>query len=105
MGFFHFGAQGKSSRLVVGWNINWSNVDIDVHDAVIHVTMFSLEMNTQICLLNVYGPSTYRKEYWQGLLSYLGWLNSQSLIMGWDLNLVMHSYEVWGSYGRISIME
>ena len=63
---------------MLGWNIDWRNAYIDVHDVVIHVTMFSLEMNTQICLLNVYGPSTYKKECWQGPLSYMCQLNSQN---------------------------
>jgi hypothetical protein len=55
----------------------------------------SLELNRPINLLNVYGPCTGRKEFWQRLDD-LGLLAAENLILAGDLNLTTNNFEIWG---------
>jgi hypothetical protein len=54
-----------------------------------------LELNRPINFLNVYGPCTGRKEFWQRLHD-LGLLAAENLILAGDLNLTTSPFEIWG---------
>jgi hypothetical protein len=61
----------------------------------IFLTGNSLELNRPINLLNVYGPCTGRKDFWQRLDD-LGLLAAENLILARDLNLTTCNSEIWG---------
>jgi hypothetical protein len=60
------------------------------------VGYFLLENNSQINLLNVYGPCSERKDFWEQVAT-RGLLASNNLIVAGDLNLTTRADEIWGA--------
>lgn len=59
------------------------------------VDLFSLEMNSEFILVNIYGPYQNREEFWNHLLS-LSLLSHEQIIVGGDLNLSLGASEILG---------
>ena len=62
-------------------------------------SLFSLELNLDVCLVNIYGPYIDREVFWKNLLD-LDCMKCEKLILGGDLNFSMGLSEIWGFRAR-----
>jgi endonuclease/exonuclease/phosphatase family metal-dependent hydrolase len=86
---------GTSGGLLVTWDPAYFNLSPMLSPGGILLSGTCLELNRQINFLNVYGPCTGRRDFWQRLDN-LGLLAAENLILAGDLNLTTSSLETWG---------
>jgi hypothetical protein len=86
---------GTSGGLLATWDPAFFNLSPMLSPGGILLSGISLELNRPINLLNVYGPCTGRKDFWQRLDD-LGLLAAENLILAGDLNLTTSNFEFWG---------
>ena len=56
-------------------------------------SVFSIELNMEVCFVNIYGPYIDREDFWNFLLK-LNCLKCDKLILGGDLNFSMGLSEI-----------
>ena len=67
------------------------------------VSLFSIEVNVDLCFVNVYGPYVERERFWTNLLD-LECLKCAKLILGGDLNYSVGLSEIWGDRARMDCL-
>lgn len=85
---------GTSGGLLATWDPAHFSLTPMLSPGGILLTGTSLELHCSINLLNLYGPCTDRKEFWQRLDD-LGILAAENLILAGDLNLTTSRSEIW----------
>ena len=98
--FLSLDACGKSGGLLLGWRSIFFHL-LNAWDVAsgLCVSLFSIELNMDICLLNIYGPYIEREVFWRNLLGVDG-LKCNHLILGGELNFTLGLSEIWGSRAR-----
>jgi endonuclease/exonuclease/phosphatase family metal-dependent hydrolase len=86
---------GKSGGLLVAWNPNIVELQPYLCAGGILLTGIHIPDKRRICLINVYGPCTGRRLFWEHLEA-KGLLDQSNLILAGDLNFSMGVDEVWG---------
>ena len=67
------------------------------------VSLFSIELNMDLCFVNIYGPYVERERFWINILD-LDCLKCEKLILGGDLNYSLGLSEIWGARERLDIL-
>jgi hypothetical protein len=98
---------GKSGGLLVAWDPSKFDLKPYVCCGGLLVTGSSYELKEQISFLNVYGPCSDRKTFWEKIGD-RGILSLKHLIVAGDFNFTMSEGEIWGdavttrSFGFVS---
>jgi len=66
-------------------------------------SLFSLDLEKEITLLNIYGPYMERLEYWDTIFS-SEWFQKGLVIVWGDLNFTLGALEVWGLATQVDCM-
>jgi len=61
----------------------------------LRVDIYSQELNSSFCMINVYGPYQDRMVFWERLFS-KSFLSCERRIMGGNLNFTLEVSEIWG---------
>jgi exonuclease III len=89
-------AKGCSRGLATGWRLKSCKCDrIWGFESGLGLNMFSAELGRPLLLINIYGPYSDRKRYWDSL-DLSSWLTDRDVIVGGDLNFSLGATEVWG---------
>lgn len=94
--FFVLDAKGRSGGVVTKWRVascrlvnSWDS------ESYLGMDLFFQELNSEFCLLNVYGPYLNRVTFWDRLfLSSI--FSHEWVILGGDLNFSLGTAEIWG---------
>lgn len=93
--FLVMDAKGRSGGFATGWrgaccriSNSWGCL------SCLGVDLFSQELNSSFCLVNVYGPYQDRVVFWDSFFS-KPFLYSDCLIIGGDLNFTLGVSEIW----------
>ena len=99
--FLSLDARGKSRGLLLGWRSRMFHlVNAWVVGSGLCVSLFSIELNLDLCFANIYGPYVEREGFWTNLLE-MDCLKCEKLIFGGDLNFTLGLYEIWGARARM----
>jgi exonuclease III len=91
---------GTSGGLLVSWDPNIFDIDPFLCCGGILLSGMCLELNQPVSLLNVYGPCSERKDFWEKLAAN-GILDRRNLILAGDLNLTCGAGEMWGATAHL----
>jgi hypothetical protein len=91
---------GNSGGLLASWDPSFFDFFPFLSPGGILLSGHCFELKADINLLNVYGPCTDRKVFWQRIDD-LGLLAAKNLIMAGDLNLTTSAEEIWGARAQI----
>jgi hypothetical protein len=86
---------GKSGGLLVSWDPNSFELTPYLTCGGLLLTGLDLQSNRQLSFLNIYGPCSDRKLFWERLEK-SGLLAQKNLVLAGDLNLTLSSGEIWG---------
>ena len=67
------------------------------------VSLYSTELQMEICFINIYGPYVDREGFWFNLLDFIS-THCTKIIFGGDLNFSMGISEIWGDRARIDCL-
>ena len=67
------------------------------------VSLYSTEIQMEICFVNIYGPYVDKEGYWNNLLDFIC-ARCTRIIFGGDLNFSMGLSEIWGDRARIDCL-
>jgi hypothetical protein len=87
---------GKSGGLLVAWNPNLLDLQPFLCVGGILLTGVHIPDKRRISLINVYGPCSGRRLFWENLEA-SGLLDLRNLIIAGDFNFTTGSDEVWGA--------
>jgi exonuclease III len=91
---------GNSGGLLASWDPSLFDFLSMLSPGGILLSGTCFELNSNINLLNVYGPCADRKVFWERLDD-LGLLAAKNLILAGDLNLTTSPKEMWGEKALI----
>ena len=82
-------AKEKSGDLLVGWRNRFLLfLNSWAMDLGLCVSLYSTEIQMEICFVKIYGPYVDREGYWNNLLDFIS-TNCTRIIFGGDLNFSM----------------
>ena len=67
------------------------------------VSLVSIELNLDLCFVNIYGPYIDRERFWNNFLN-MDYLKCDRLILGGDLNFSLGLSEIWGVRARVDCL-
>jgi hypothetical protein len=89
-------AKGCSGGLATGWRLKSCKCErIWGFESGLGLNMFSAELGHPLLLINIYGPYSDWKRYWDSL-DLSSWLTERDVIVGGDLNFSLGASEFWG---------
>ena len=92
--FISLDARGKSGGLLLGWKSRFFHLlNAWGVGSGLCASIFSIELNMEVCLANIYGPYIDREGFWN-FLTNLDCLKCEKLILGGDLNFSMGLSEI-----------
>jgi len=86
---------GKFGGLLAAWYPNLFDLVIYITVGGILLTSRSLLNNQETTMLNIYGPCSDHKTFWNSVEDN-DILSIKNLIMEWDFNIILSSEEAWG---------
>jgi hypothetical protein len=86
---------GTSGGLLAAWDPSLFDLRPMLSPGGILLTGYSFELKSSLNFLNVYGPCTDHKDFWERLDD-LGLLAAHNLILAGDLNITTNPLETWG---------
>jgi hypothetical protein len=89
---------GKSGGLLVAWDPEKFKLKPYICCGGLLVAGISLELKEKLSFLNVYGPCSDKKTFWQKLGD-RGILSIKNLIVVGDFNFTLNEGEIWGESG------
>ena len=93
-------AKGKSGGLLVGWRNHFLLfLNSWAMDSGLYVALYSIELQMEICFVNIYAPYVKREGFWNNLFDFMN-ANCTNIIFGGDLNFSMGLSEIWGDRAR-----
>ena len=95
LGVLCYCATGLSGGLLSAWNPHKVRCRAFHNCARILLQASFRGLTYPLTILNIYGPYKNREPFWENALT-SGFLSTPNLILGGDLNLTLHSSEVWG---------
>ena len=99
--FLSVDARGKSEGLLLGWRSRFFHLlNAWGVGSCLCASLFSIELNLDICFANIYGPYNDIVVFWNNLME-LECLKCEKLILGGDLNFSMGLSEIWGTRARL----
>ena len=69
-------------------------------DSGLLASLFSIEVNLDICVVNIYGPYSDKEGFWRNLFDLICH-KGEKLILGGDLNFSLGFCEIWGNRARL----
>jgi exonuclease III len=91
---------GTSGGLLAAWDPTYFDLRPMLCPGGILLTGHCFELRSSLNFLNVYGPCTDRKAFWERLDD-IGLLAAKNLIIAGDLNLTTSQMEIWGEKASI----
>jgi hypothetical protein len=88
-------SMGKSGGLLVSWDPNYFELIPYLTCGGMLLTGLNLESKRHISFLNIYGPCSERKPFWERLEKF-GLLAKKNLVLVGDLNLTLSYGDIWG---------
>ena len=67
------------------------------------VSLVSIELNLDLCFVNIYGPYIDREKFWNNFLN-MDCLKCDRLILGGDLNFSLGLSKIWGVTERVDCL-
>ena len=97
-------AKGKSGGLLVGWRNHFLLfLNSWAMESGLCVSLYSTELQMEICFINIYGPYVDREGFWFNLLDFIS-THCTKIIFGGDLNFSMGISEIWGDRAKIDCL-
>ena len=98
--FLSLDARGKYGGLLLVWrSIFFHLLNAWGVDSGLCASLFSIELNLDICVINIYGPYTDREGFWRNIFDLIC-LKGKKLILGGDLNFSLGFSDIWGNRAR-----
>ena len=92
--FLSLDARGKSGGLLLGWRSRFFHLlNAWGVDSGLCASLFSFELNLDICVVNIYGPFIDREGYWRNIFDLICH-KGQKLILGGDPNFSLGFSEI-----------
>eukprot|EP00253_Pinus_taeda_P016805 PITA_16805 len=92
---------GRSGGLSIGYNPNTIKVNASWGGhGFLGLDLFLVELDTNLWIVNIYGPCQQREHFWKHLLG-LSIFSSDHIIIGGDLNFSLGYGESWGSMAQV----
>jgi hypothetical protein len=85
----------QSGGLIMRWSPNYKALSITLYNSSISVKLEYKDLGFSFNILNIYGPYSYRINYW-GQLAHSRALSQSHILIGGDLNLTLSLREIWG---------
>ena len=102
--FFSVDASGKLGGLPLGWRTrSFHLLNAWAVGSGVCVSLLSIEINMDLCFVNIFGPYVERERLWINLLD-LDCLKCEKLILGGDLNYSLGLSEIWVARARLDIL-
>ena len=93
-------AKGKSGGLFMGWrNQFFLFPNSWAMESALCIAIYSIELQMEICFINIYGPYVEREGFCNNLLDFMS-ANCTKIIFGGDLNFSLGLSEIWGDRAR-----
>lgn len=92
-------SRGASGGIATLWDQNtWSLIAETIHQHWINTALENTSNNQRIVIYNVYAPNHYRdkEQCWGTLKEIIDEEENNNIILGGDLNLILHSNEKQG---------
>ena len=98
--FVTLDVRGRSGGLAVGWKLSTAKLlNSWGRDSVLGVELLSVDLGTQLSVINVYGPYLNRVPFWDSLLQD-PFIGGDSVVVGGDLNFSLGQTEIWGPHAQ-----
>ena len=92
--FLSLDARNKSGGLLLGWRSRFFHLmNAWGVDSGLCASLFSIELNLEICVVNIYGPYIDREGYRRNLFDLICH-KGEKLILGGDLNFSLGFSEI-----------
>ena len=94
--FLVMDVRGRSGGLATSWHSSSCRISSSWGCFLcLGVNLYSQELNSSFCLINVYGPSQDRVGFWDNLFL-KPFFSYDQVIVGGDLNFTLDVAEIWG---------
>jgi exonuclease III len=91
---------GKSGGLLVTWDPNKLDIVPYLSCGGIFMTCICIESKMELSLLNVYGPCSDRRGFWNKVAE-RGMISHKNMIIAGDFNFTVNAGEVWGDSAKL----
>lgn len=99
--FHALDASGRSGGISIGfWNKTMDLGNIWGGRGFLGMDIFSRALETEIRVMNVYGPCMDRATFWRSLLN-SHFMQADNIILGGDLNFLLGFSESWGHSAQV----
>ena len=102
--FVSVDAKGRSGGLLLGWRTrNFHLLNAWALCSGMCVVLYSIELQLDLCFINLYGPYIDREFFWNNLLV-MECFRCPKLVFGGDLNFSLDYSEIWGVKACVDVL-